>query len=148
MGTRSGLPEAAGGRPVSLTIGKLAHAAQVGVETVRYYQRLKLLPTPAAQGAYRRYPAGLIGRIRFIKRAQELGFSLAEVGELLKLQRGGSRNAVRGIATRRLLGIQAKISDLQRMRAALEHLLHECRSVDQTAACPIIEALAAPDEAA
>ena len=70
----------------SLTVGRLARAAEVGIETVRYYQQRKLLPVPEAHGAFRHYNADAVDRIRFIKRAQELGFSLAEIGELLKLQ--------------------------------------------------------------
>jgi len=78
-----------------LTIGRLASAAGVGVETVRYYQQRELLPIPAASGAFRQYPSDLVNRIRFVKRAQELGFSLAEINELLvRLARPG-RTVVR-----------------------------------------------------
>src|SRR4051812_21844577 len=72
--------------PTSLTIGRLARAADVGVETIRYYQDRELLPVPPSSGAFRYYPLSLVERIRFIKQAQELGFSLEEIRELLQLE--------------------------------------------------------------
>src|SRR5690554_4360457 len=100
----------------TLTIGRLAKAANVGVETVRYYQKLKLLPVPPQSGSYRQYPVSLIGRIRFIKRAQELGFTLKEISDLLKLQDGSDRVTIRAIASERAAQIESKLADLQRMR--------------------------------
>jgi MerR family transcriptional regulator, mercuric resistance operon regulatory protein len=132
-----------------LTIGRLARAADVNIETIRYYQRLRLLPTPApTQSAFRTYPAGLVDRIRFIKRAQELGFSLAEIGALLKLEDGANRNAIRNIAGNRLNDVRAKIADLKRMERVLAHLIHACMVTGEAHACPIIAALAGGDDGA
>ncbi|HQQ74864.1 MAG TPA: MerR family transcriptional regulator, partial [Pseudomonadales bacterium] len=75
----------------TLTIGKLAKQAGVGIETVRYYQSRGLIPVPPETGSYRQYPASLVARIQFIKRAQELGFSLDEIGELLQLDQHTDR---------------------------------------------------------
>jgi MerR family mercuric resistance operon transcriptional regulator len=125
-----------------LTIGRLARAANVGVETVRYYQRLNLLPTPApTHGAFRTYAPDVADRIRFIKRAQELGFTLEEIETLLLLEDGGNRKAVREVATERLAQIRDKLADLQRMESALSHLVHECAAAGRIRTCPIIEAL-------
>ena len=85
-----------------LTIGKLARAAGVGIETIRYYQQRDLLPVPPASGAFRHYPMTLVARIRFIKRAQELGFSLDEISELLRLEDGTDRSSIRRITSDRL----------------------------------------------
>lgn len=127
----------------NLTIGRLARAAGVGVETVRYYQRRKLLPLPAAQNsAFRTYPAALADRIRFIKRSQELGFSLDEIETLLRLEDGSDRAAIRELAADKLRHIRAKMSDLARMEAALQHLIHECAATGKAQPCPIIAALA------
>jgi MerR family mercuric resistance operon transcriptional regulator len=92
----------------AVTIGKLARAAEVGVETVRYYQRRRLLAVPQSAGGVRRYPTATIDRIRFIKRSQDLGFSLEEIRELMRLERGGSRSAIRKIAGDRLASIARK----------------------------------------
>lgn len=131
-------------QPEAVTIGALARAAEVGVETVRYYQRRRLLPVPSAVGTVRRYPRILVDRIRFIKRSQDLGFSLEEIRELMRLEEGGSRSAIRKIAGARLGNIRGKISDLRRMELVLSRLLHECEHADSAAPCPIIAALRAP----
>src|ERR1700733_48154 len=110
----------------AMTIGKLARAAEVGVETVRYYQRRRLLAVPHSAGGVRRYPAATIDRIRFIKRSQNLGFSLDEIRELMRLEQGGSRSAIRKIAGDRLANIREKIVALQRMDRVLSELLSEC----------------------
>jgi MerR family mercuric resistance operon transcriptional regulator len=125
-----------------LTIGRLARAAEVGVETIRYYQRRALLPTPdAGSTAFRSYPSALVDRIRFIKRSQELGFTLEQVGNLLQLEDGNNRPAIRELAGDKLSQIREKIADLQKMERVLSHLLHECEATGQTAPCPIIAAL-------
>jgi Hg(II)-responsive transcriptional regulator len=126
----------------TLTIGKLAKAAGVGVETIRYYQQRGLLPVPESRGAYRHYPAALGQRIRFIKRAQELGFSLDEVAELLSLEDGLDRQAIRQIAGQRLDEIRTRLADLQRMQQALSHLIDSCEHTGKELPCPIIETLA------
>ncbi len=126
-----------------LTIGKLASAAGVGVETVRYYQRRNLLPTPASpDGAFRTYLPELADRIRFIKRSQELGFSLEQIATLLQLEDGSDRQAVRQLAADKLAHIRAKIADLAKMETVLAHLIHECEATGQARPCPIIAALA------
>ena len=126
-----------------LTIGRLARAANVGIETVRYYQQRKLLPVPAARGAFRHYDPALADRIRFIKRAQELGFSLDEIAQLLRLQDGADRRAIRRISSERLEQIEAKLSDLKRMQRALKHLVRACEETGVDRPCPIIETLSA-----
>ena len=126
-----------------MTIGRLAKAASVGVETIRYYQQRHLLPIPEAnQTAFRYYLAELVRRIRFIKRAQNLGFTLDEVGELLQLNDGADRRSIRRITAHRLNNIREKMADLTRMEAALTHLLAECEAHSGTRSCPIIAALA------
>lgn len=129
------------------TIGQLAKAAGVGVETVRYYQRRDLLPVPQVATGFRTYPASLAERIRFIKRAQELGFSLDEIANLLMLEDGNDKHAIRELAQERLLQVQAKLTDLHKMEDMLTQLIHQCASSAQQAQCPIIQALAsvAPD---
>ncbi len=128
-------------RAAAVTIGTLAHAAGVGVETVRYYQRRHLLAIPPSTGGIRRYPAATVERIRFIKRSQNLGFSLDEIQELLRLERGGSRNAIRKVAGERLSNIREKIAALEHMARVLSELLCECEHTAVAAPCPIIAAL-------
>jgi len=138
MRTSKPEPSHAGG----LTIGRLAKAAGVGVETIRYYQRRSLLPVPKSNGSARLYPALLIDRIAFIKRAQSLGFSLREVATLLDLQDGRNRRAVQFVASDRLEQIQSKLSDLRRMRTVLGDLLERCQQGADALFCPIIQTLA------
>jgi MerR family mercuric resistance operon transcriptional regulator len=127
----------------SLTIGRLAQAANVGVETVRYYQQRGLLPVPKTSRAFRYYPAELIGRIHFVKRAQELGFSLDEIAELLRLEDGADRASIRRIASDRLEQTERKLADLRRMHKVLKHLVAECEHTHADLPCPIIATLAA-----
>jgi Hg(II)-responsive transcriptional regulator len=126
----------------TLTIGRLARAADVGVETVRYYQERRLLPVPSRVGSYRQYPTTLVERIRFIKRAQELGFTLKEVASLLELNDGTDRERIRAITRDRMAQIQAKLADLKRMHQVLDHLVQECEKTGSDSHCPIIETLA------
>ncbi len=127
-----------------LTIGKLARAAGVGIETIRYYQQRDLFPVPPSSGAFRYYPMTLVARIRFIKRAQELGFSLDEVSELLRLEDGVDRASIRRITSDRLVQIESKLNDLKRMQKALRHLVAECEHTRAELPCPIIGTLAKP----
>lgn len=127
--------------PEPLTIGRLARAAGVGIETIRYYQQRGLLPVPSTVGAYRHYPRAMIERIRFIKRAQELGFSLDEITELLRLEDGSDRGSVRRISAARLQQIEQKLADLRRMQKALKHLLSQCEHTGSNLPCPIIATL-------
>jgi MerR family transcriptional regulator, mercuric resistance operon regulatory protein len=133
---------------VAVTIGGLARAAEVGVETVRYYQRRRLLAVPHSAGGVRRYPVAVIDRIRFIKRSQNLGFTLDEIRELLRLELGGSRNAIRKIAGDRLTNIREKIVALEQMEGVLSALLFECEHTATAAPCPIIAALSVDKRAA
>jgi MerR family mercuric resistance operon transcriptional regulator len=127
--------------PESLTIGRLARAAGVGVETIRYYQQRGLLPVPRSEGTFRHYPVALTARIHFIKRAQELGFSLDEITELLGLEDGSHRSTIRRIASDRLAQIEAKLLDLTRMKRTLKHLVAECEHTRGDLPCPIIASL-------
>jgi MerR family mercuric resistance operon transcriptional regulator len=130
---------------LSLTIAGAADAAQVGVETVRYYERRGLIEQPKQKvGAYRRYDSKHVARIRFIKRAQELGFTLEEIESLLKLQDGTDRRSIRTIAARRLEQIRSRIADLRSIEKALGHVLHECEARAGTPHCPIIDAMLEP----
>jgi MerR family mercuric resistance operon transcriptional regulator len=128
-----------------LTIAGVARGAGVGVETVRYYERRGLVPQPArALGTIRRYGRAHVARIRFIRRAQELGFTLEEIETLLKLEDGTDRRSIRRIATERLEETRRRIRDLKRMERALAHLLLECETDAAAPRCPIISAIA-PD---
>lgn len=124
-----------------VTIGRLARAAEVGVETIRYYQRRHLLAVPQRPGGIRRYPSAMVDRIRFIRRAQNLGFSLDEIRALMRLEDGGSRNAIRKLAGDRLKSIREKLVMLQQMEAVLANLLCACERTATAAPCPIIAAL-------
>ena len=126
----------------ALTIGRLARAAGVGVETIRYYQNRRLLPVPPSAGAFRYYPVELVDRIRFIKRAQELGFALDEIAELLHLESGADRSSIRRIASDRLQQIALKLADLRRMQKMLSHLVDKCEHTSEALPCPIIGSLA------
>lgn len=127
-----------------LTIAGLAEDAGVGVETIRYYERRGLIQQPARRnGAYRRYGSDHVKRIRFVKRAQDLGFTLQEIETLLALQDGASRGQVRRVASARRAQIRARMADLRRMDRVLTHLLEECEA-GKTPHCPIIEILAGP----
>ena len=128
----------------SLTIARAAAAAGVGIETIRYYERRGLIDQPTQKrGAYRRYDERHVARIRFIKRAQELGFSLHDVGELLELRRNPARNrlAARAVAERKVEDIAARIRRLTAMQQALKQLVKACECSDRSHECPIIEAL-------
>jgi len=125
------------------TIANLAQASGVGVETVRYYERRGLIAQPARAGAsYRRYGGDHVHRIRFIRRAQELGFNLGEIETLLELEDGTDRRTIRRIAGARLEEIRRRLADLKRMERVLAHLLHECAAHQKAPRCPIITAIA------
>jgi MerR family copper efflux transcriptional regulator len=126
-----------------LTIGKLARAAEVGVDTVRFYERAGLLKKPPRSASgYRLYDTADAGRLRFIRRAKALGFSLDEIVELLKLNDGGGRrSAVRVLAERRLAEIEQKLVDFGRMRDTLRGLIHKCHGEGSLEGCPIIESV-------
>lgn len=124
------------------TIGDVADAAGVGVETVRYYERRGLVPQPSrGLGSIRRYGGGHVSRIRFIKRAQALGFSLEEIATLLELEDGTDRRSIRRIASARLEDTRHRIADLRRIERVLAHLVHECETHAKSPRCPIIAAI-------
>lgn len=126
-----------------LTIGKLASAAGVSVETIRYYQRRGLLDEPAKPlGGHRCYPQGMVKRLNFIKRAQALGFTLTEIGGLLTLDESCACTETRALAAHKLALITQKMADLAAMQLVLGGLLQQCDAGDGGASCPIIEALA------
>lgn len=125
-----------------MTIGRLAGAAGVNVETVRFYQRSGLIDEPARpQAGYRTYGDDDVRRIRFIKRAQHLGFTLEEVASLLKLEGSGTCSSTRSLAARKLAMVEAKVSDLLAMKAALATMVARCDSENPAGGCPIIQAL-------
>ena len=130
-----------------LTIGKAASAANLSIDTVRFYERSGLLKSPPRTAAgYRLYRHEDIGRLRFIHRAKALGFSLEEIGQLLRLNDGtGRRRDVKAVAARRLAGLEQKLAELSRIRHALAHLVHACDAEGPLAGCPIIEALIGSD---
>jgi MerR family mercuric resistance operon transcriptional regulator len=126
-----------------MTIGKLAQRAGVNVETIRYYQRLNLIDEPAKPpGGVRRYSDAAVSRVRFIKRAQELGFSLAEIHRLLRLGDPQSCSEARTLASEKLALVESRVADLQRLRGVLEDLIGRCDRRRGKVACPIIESLA------
>lgn len=128
---------------VGVTIGQLAAGAGVNVETVRYYQRIKLLPIPKqVTGGTRRYGENELARLRFIKAAQALGFTLEEVTDLIKLDDGTRCVQARDIAGRKLDVVRARLRDLQRIERTLARLVRECENRRGTIRCPLIEGLA------
>lgn len=125
-----------------LTIGQVSKKSGVHVETIRYYQRLGLVvEPPRPRGSFRHYGDDAVARLRFIKRAQQLGFTLDEVRNLLMLEDGQSCSATRALAEKKLAVIEARLADLNRMRKLLRGLVLECDSGKEPRRCPIIETL-------
>lgn len=125
-----------------LTIGKLAETAGVNIETIRYYQRRGLLEEPVKPlGSHRRYSADEAKRVRFIKRAQALGFTLSEVGGLLTLDAASACAETRALAARKLVLIEQKMAELAAMRQVLGGLVQQCDAGDGGMDCPIINVL-------
>ncbi len=126
------------------TIGALARAGEVGVETVRYYQRRGLLETPARSGGnalsggVRRYGADDLRRLRFIRHAQTAGFTLQEISTLLSLDASEDRDQARALTQGRIAALDARIAELQAARTALTRLAHDCAHSDGP--CPILTA--------
>ena len=121
----------------ALTIGELAAAGGVGVETIRFYQRRGLLETPDRAGGIRHYGRPYLRRLRFIRQAQTAGFTLEEIRELLDLDASEDRSRARELAGSRVEALDAKIAELQRARDALRRLAKECRQ-GSTGPCPIL----------
>ncbi len=126
----------------TLTIGQLAKAAGVNIETIRYYQRKGLLTVPdRPANGYRRYPDSAARRIAFIKRAQGVGFSLKEIGLLLSLGTGHCCE-VQALASRKLLEMEARLRSLQQMRNQLRILTEQCNeSMNEEQRCALLESL-------
>lgn len=131
-----------------LTIGKLAKSAGINIETVRYYERIGIMPEPERKDSgYRQYSPEDLSRLKFILHAKELGFSLNEIRELLELRVDPETNCdeVRAQAEAKIADVEEKIESLQRIRTALLNLTDACRKRKQTNECPILEALEAKD---
>ena len=131
-----------------LTIGRLAQRARVNVETIRYYERRGLIPKPPrSQSGYRQYAREDVARIQFIKRAQELGFTLKEIAELLALRVDPDTTCaeIKAQAEQKIAAIAEKIQALQRMRKVLTQLTAACDARAPTSQCPILESLETND---
>jgi len=131
--------------PRPLTIGRLARRAGVGIDTVRFYERARLLPKPARTASgYRTYGDADVERLSFIRRAKALGFSLDDIAELLALSEAkGGRAGVKALAEKRLRDLETKIAELTVMRDTLAHYAHRCSGSGPLAGCPIVEAVLA-----
>ena len=121
----------------SLTIGKLAAAGGVGVETIRFYQRKGLLAQPTRESGIRRYGSEDLRRLRFIKQAQAAGFTLEQIKELLMLEAGEDRSRARALAASRIKALDAKIAELRAARNSLKRLATECGEGSK-GPCPIL----------
>jgi MerR family mercuric resistance operon transcriptional regulator len=130
----------------AMTIGALAKAAGVNVETIRYYQRRGLLDEPAKPpGGQRRYADAVVGRMGFIRRAQQLGFSLEEVKSLLELSHGKRPLETRAMCERKHAELSRRVGQLNHMRRKLKALIGKSLRSKLDAPCPIIGALSTPD---
>ena len=129
---------------MEIAIGELSHRTQCNIETIRYYERIALLPKPRRPGGrYRRYDDEDIARLRFIRRARQLGFTLDDIRAFLQLDGGDSRDVcgkAQDLTRAHIAGIRAKIADLRAMERVLSNALCECESGQETG-CPIIEVL-------
>ena len=131
----------------TMTIGQIAREAGIGVETIRFYEREGLLERPARrQSGYRQFEPDAIARLRFIKQAQRLGFTLREVRELLalKLDPSSQRSQLRDRALAKVADIDQRISDLKRMKKSLAPLIKACDGKGALEGCPILNAIEAP----
>jgi Hg(II)-responsive transcriptional regulator len=128
-----------------MRIGELARLAGVNIQTVRYYERRGLLRDPRRRpGGYREYTTATLERIRFIKRAHALGFTLSEIGELLalRLDPGTTAAEVKARAKQKIVEIEGRLRDLERIRHALTHLAGQCRGGrGPVGDCPLLDAL-------
>jgi MerR family copper efflux transcriptional regulator len=132
----------------ALTIGRIAQSAGVAIDTIRFYEREGLLPEPRRRpSGYREYDQGTVSRLRFIRRAKDLGFTLDEIRELLALSadRNEGVEGVRERAAARLQAIDERIAELQRVRDGLSELVDACPGHGAPEDCPILKALAEPN---
>lgn len=127
-----------------MAIGALSRRTRCNIETIRYYERIGLLPVPARRGRYRHYGPEDVGRLAFVRRARELGFTLEEVRALLRLAAGGTNTCadVRALAAMHLADVRAKIDDLRAMEKALVGAVRRC-DAGEVPGCPLIESLSA-----
>ena len=128
----------------AMTVGQTARLAEVGIPTMRFYERAGLLPKPERTGAnYRIYPDETVVRIRFIRRAQQLGFTLNEIKDLLELRvnRRQSCSDVRHLAAEKIADIESRIRSLQKMRKALLKLAEQCDADGGKSRCPLLDSL-------
>ncbi len=129
----------------NLTIGQLAKEAGTHVETIRYYERKGLIAEPPRrESGYREFPPKYVERIRFIKRAQALGFTLKEISGLLVLADGNLNPAckdIRTFAEEKVKDIEVRIHDLEKIKKVLHDLIRQCLSNKKPSGCPIIESL-------
>lgn len=129
-----------------LTIGTFAKRAGVNVETIRFYQRKGLLLEPEKPyGGIRRYVHADIARLGFIKSAQQLGFSLDEIAELLRLEDGAHCGEARELAEHKLRDVRNKLADLQRIESVLTQLVAQCCATNGEVNCPLIASLQRPE---
>src|SRR5260370_26520740 len=129
-----------------LTIGRLAEGADVGVETVRFYQRSGLLAEPERPSSgFREYSRADVERIRFIKRAQTLGFNLDNIGDLLELDGPQTCDVTHHLALDKLHLVEEKIAALGSIRDALKHMVRQCESKHEPGVCPMIQSLVADE---
>jgi MerR family mercuric resistance operon transcriptional regulator len=138
----------AGTKTEAITIGRLAQEAGINLETVRFYERTGLLPKPPRSASgYRLFPADAARRLKFIKRAQELGFSLREIRELLSLRVSPRTNSaeIRKRTESKIADIESKIKTLDSMRRLLRKLAESCVACAPHSKCPILESLDGED---
>jgi MerR family mercuric resistance operon transcriptional regulator len=143
-GFRLEIEETSERETMGLKIGEVAERSGVNLQTIRYYEREKLLPEPPRLASgYRVYPDQTVRRIRFIKRAQEIGFTLAEIRELLAIRISADRDSsdVRTIAQAKITDIDEKIQTLQRMKKALGRITQRCSGCVSASECPILESI-------
>jgi MerR family mercuric resistance operon transcriptional regulator len=126
----------------AIQIGELSRRTGCNIETIRYYERIGLMPAPPRRGRYRSYGGGDVDRLGFVRRARELGFTLDEVRALLGLAAGGDATCgeVHDLAAVHLKDVRARIADLKRMERVLAESVRACEG-GQNAGCPLIETL-------
>jgi Hg(II)-responsive transcriptional regulator len=132
----------------SMNIGRLAELGDVNIDTVRYYERQGVLPPPTRNASgYRKYGEADLERLRFVRRAKDLGFSLTEIRDLLSLtrDRGSDMQGVKRKAEQRLAQVERKITELQRVKRGLRKLIAACPGRGELRACPIVGALSGRD---
>jgi MerR family copper efflux transcriptional regulator len=130
-----------------MTIGRLAREAGVNIDTIRYYERNGLVPKPVRRASgYREYDAADVRRLRFILRAKDLGFTLAEIAELLSLSADRDVRGVKRRAEQRLEQVEHKIEELERVRRGLKTLIEACPGHGALERCPIVAALSGEED--